>query len=107
MKTSHLRTLRDHTGPINSVDFTKDGEWLLTGSADCRVCLYSCQSGTLDRVVTCAEHGVALTRFTHDPLSVIVASNDHAVRYTSLHDNRYLRYYKGHTDAVTQPATSL
>ena len=97
---SALRTLRDHTKPVNSVDFTKDGEWLLSSGADCRVCLYSVQTGTLDRVVTCATGGATLTRFTHDHLSVLVSSTDHTIRYTSLHDNSYLRYFKGHTDAV-------
>ena len=32
------------------------------------------------------------------------AIDDHAVRYHSLHDNTYLRYFKGHTDAVTSIA---
>lgn len=26
---------------------------------------------------------------------------DHTLRYLSLHDNRYLRYFKGHTQQVT------
>ena len=46
-------------------------------------------------------HGTTLARFTHDPFSVIVASPiDHAVRYLSLHDNRYLRAFRAHTAAV-------
>lgn len=35
----------------------------------------------------------------NDPLA-------HAVRYLSLYDNKYLRYYQGHTDTVTSLAMS-
>ena len=34
------------------------------------------------------------------------AVQTHAIRYLSHHDNRYLRFYKGHTDRVTSLAMS-
>ena len=90
-----------HTAPVNSLDFTKDGERLLSSGDDNRICLYSTAQGTLERIAQCNAHGATLARFTHDPLSVVVASpTDHAVRYMSLHDNRYLRYFKGHRAEV-------
>ena len=97
------RVLREHEARINSIDFSKDGELLLTAGDDCRVCLYSCQHGTRQHVSQCRKYGVDSARFTHDPLSVIAASRndfDDAIRYLSLHDNRYLRFFKGHTDRV-------
>jgi COMPASS component SWD2 len=95
------RILKDHAGRVSSCDFTLDGEYLLTSGEDCRICLYSCQKGELDRTVVSKSHGCALARFTHDPLSVIATSaKDPTVRYLSLHDNRYLREFRGHTDAV-------
>lgn len=48
----------------------------------------------------CERYGAAHVRFTHDPLSVLCASTrgfDNSIRYLSLHDNRYLRYFEGHT----------
>ena len=57
----------------------------------------------LQRAVQSPRYGVGIARFTHDPLSVIAASRndfDDAIRYLSLHDNRYLRFFKGHTDRV-------
>jgi len=95
------RVLQHHTAPTNSLDFTKDGERLLSSGDDSRICLYSTTQGTLERIAQCNAHGATLARFTHDPLSIVVASPvDHAVRYMSLHDNRYLRTYRAHTDRV-------
>jgi len=42
-------------------------------------------------------------RFTHAPGTVVCASRnqwDNCLRYWSLHDNRYLRYFKGHRAEV-------
>lgn len=95
------RVLRQHTSAVNSLDFSKDGELLLSSGDDQRVCLYSCQRGELQRQAMCRTHGCTHARFTHDALSVIVASPvDHAIRYLSLHDNRYLRAFEAHTAEV-------
>ena len=93
--------LTPHTKQVSSLDFSKDGELLLSAGEDSRLCLYSTTRGELQRVAMCAANGAALARFTHDPLSVIVASpEDHAIRYMSLHDNRYLRAFRAHTDKL-------
>ena len=55
------------------------------------------------------KYGCAHIRFTHDAKSVIYASSrgdSHALRYHSLHDNKYLRYFAGHTGPVTGVAVS-
>ena len=97
------RVICEHQARINSIDFSKDGELLLTASDDQHVCIYSCQHGTRVHLSQCRKYGVESARFTHDPLSIIAASRndwDDAIRYLSLHDNRYLRFFKGHTDRV-------
>jgi COMPASS component SWD2 len=95
------RVLNNHTASVNSLDFSKDGELLLSSGDDHRICLYSTQAGSVMKVSMCQAHGAQLARFTHDPLSVIVASPmDHAVRYLSLHDKRYLRTFRAHTEGV-------
>jgi len=97
------RVLREHSGQINSLDFSHDGEFLATAGDDHRLCVYSCQHGTLNKVVNCRKHGVRHLRFTHDQRSVIVATNQGdpgEIRYLSLHDERYLRCFKAHTKPV-------
>lgn len=95
------RVMQQHTASVNGLDFSKDGELLLSSGDDGRVCLYSTTQGKLLRVAMCKAHGMQLARFTHDPMSLVAASPiDHSVRYFSFHDKRYLRTFRAHTDAV-------
>ena len=95
------RVLRPHKAQINSLDFSKDGELLLSSGDDARIALHSTTQGATQRVAICAQQGATHARFTHDPLSVLSASPmDHAIRYMSLHDNKYLKYFNGHEQKV-------
>jgi len=95
------RVLRTHKSQVNSLDFSKDGELLLSSGEDQRVCLYSTTAGATQRTALCSAHGAMLARFTHDPMSIIVASpSEHTIRYMSLHDNKYLRTFRAHTDHI-------
>jgi COMPASS component SWD2 len=48
------------------------------------------------------KYGIDLPRFTHKNTSIIYASTkeDDTIRYHSLHDNKYLQYFKGHKAKV-------
>lgn len=48
------------------------------------------------------KYGVDLPRFTHKSTAIVHASTkeDDTVRYHSLHDNKYLQYFKGHKGRV-------
>jgi COMPASS component SWD2 len=48
------------------------------------------------------KYGVDLPRFTHKNSAIIYASTkeDDTIRYHSLHDNKYLQYFRGHKDRV-------
>jgi len=44
------------------------------------------------------KYGIDLPRFTHRSTNIIYASTkeDDTIRYHSLHDNKYLQYFRGH-----------
>jgi COMPASS component SWD2 len=48
------------------------------------------------------KYGVDLPRFTHKNTAIVYASTkeDDTIRYHSLHDNKYLQYFKGHRGRV-------
>jgi COMPASS component SWD2 len=48
------------------------------------------------------KYGIDLPRFTHKSSAIIYASTkeDDTIRYHSLHDNKYLQYFKGHSAKV-------
>ena len=48
------------------------------------------------------KYGIDLPRFTHKSSAIVYASTkeDDTIRYHSLHDNKYLQYFKGHKQRV-------
>lgn len=75
---------------------------MLTASEDETFRLYSCKSGKHLKTLYSKKYGVDLPRFTHKNTTVIHASTkeDDTIRYHSLHDNKYLQYFKGHKQRV-------
>ena len=97
------RVFTDTSADINSVDFSRDGEFLVTSCDDESVHLYSCTKGKKQKTVHSKKYGVDLVRFTHHTPAVVCASKnkwDETLRYLSLHDNQYIRYFRGHRDKV-------
>eukprot|EP00727_Mastigamoeba_balamuthi_P008891 m51a1_g4624 putative wd repeat-containing protein 82-like (450) ;mRNA; r:312107-314398 len=103
------KVFKEHTAPVNSLDFSDDGDLLVSSGDDETIRVYEISSGTKHRTVFSKKYGVDLVKFTHHNSSVICASKngwDESLRYLSLHDNTYLRYFKGHRDRVVSLAMS-
>uniref|UniRef100_A0A915N2P1 Uncharacterized protein n=1 Tax=Meloidogyne javanica TaxID=6303 RepID=A0A915N2P1_MELJA len=64
--------------------------------------VYDCANGTKQRSVNSKKYGVDLIHFAHTHNDAIHASTkvDNTIRYLSLYDNKYLRYFQGHTKKV-------
>nr|CDJ90456.1 WD40 repeat domain containing protein [Haemonchus contortus] len=87
---------------INSVDYSSDGLTMITSSDDDSIFIYSMQTGTRTRNVNSKKYGVDLIKFSHNTSNAIHCSTkvDDTIRYLSLHDNKYIRYFPGHTKKV-------
>ncbi|KAG9336058.1 hypothetical protein JZ751_003324 [Albula glossodonta] len=57
---------------------------------------------TPKRTLYSKKYGVDLIRYTHAANTVVYSSNkiDDTIRYLSLHDNKYIRYFPGHNKRV-------
>ncbi|GAA99284.1 uncharacterized protein L969DRAFT_86512 [Mixia osmundae IAM 14324] len=88
---------------FTSLCFDDHGDHLITSSDDETMQLYDCRTGTHTKPFLSQKYGVHLARFTHKSTTVIHASTkqDDTIRYLSLHDNTYLRYFRGHKKRVT------
>lgn len=86
-----------------SVDFDDSGEFLLLSRSDDTIQLFNTKAGAHAKELKSQKYGSALARFTHHSTSIIYASTklDDGIRYLSMHDNSFLRYFRGHTDRVT------
>ena len=90
-------------GQINSLDFYKDGRYLVTSCEDNMLRVYDVMNGNEKQVLNSKKHGLDVVKFTHHEKNVICASKnewDETIRYWSLYDNNYLRYFKGHRKGV-------
>uniref|UniRef100_A0A6M2EDJ7 Uncharacterized protein n=1 Tax=Populus davidiana TaxID=266767 RepID=A0A6M2EDJ7_9ROSI len=93
-------------GKINSIDFHRKDDLLVTASEDDSVRLYDIASAKLLKTTFHKKHGADRICFTHHPSSVICSStynldsNGESLRYLSMYDNRCLRYFKGHKERV-------
>ncbi|CAN0924519.1 Protein ANTHESIS POMOTING FACTOR 1 [Linum grandiflorum] len=96
----------DFGGKINSVDFHRKDDLLVTASEDDSVRLYDIASAKLLKTTFHKKHGADRICFTHHPSSVICSSKynlettGESLRYLSMYDNRCLRYFKGHNERV-------
>ncbi|KAK7313984.1 hypothetical protein VNO77_39191 [Canavalia gladiata] len=94
---------KDYNGRISSLDFHRASSYLVTASDDESIRLYDVTGGTCLKTINSKKYGVDLVCFTSHPTTVIYSSKngwDESLRLLSLHDNKYLRYFKGHHDRV-------
>ncbi|KAL3527206.1 hypothetical protein ACH5RR_011862 [Cinchona calisaya] len=94
---------RDYNGRISSMDFHKTSPYLVTASDDESIRLYDIANATCLKTINSKKYGVDLVSFTSHSTTVIYSSKngwDESLRLLSLHDNKYLRYFKGHHDRV-------
>ncbi|KII89785.1 hypothetical protein PLICRDRAFT_90963 [Plicaturopsis crispa FD-325 SS-3] len=95
---------RNPTGPrhITGISFDDRGDQVVTAAEDETFRLYSCKSGKHLKTLYSKKYGVDLPRFTHKNTAILHASTkeDDTIRYHSLHDNKYLQYFKGHKGKV-------
>ncbi len=97
---------------VNNLDFHREGRYLLMTTRDAAVHLVDSLSGVEKKKLLTRRDMIGQARYTHHEACVLLTSetarekrcND--IRYLCMHDNRYLRYFKGHTDKVVSLAMS-
>jgi WD40 repeat protein len=99
----------DSNSAVNSMDFSQDGSVLCCSIDHELVKVYNAEQGTESGKLYSKKYGVDLITFTHSNLHILHASKhgaNEAIRYLSLSEYSYLRYYDGHTGQVTSLAMS-
>lgn len=103
IKNFHVtKTFTENSDRINSLDFSPNGDTLITASDDDSIIIYDCEKGINRRSLNSKKYGVDLIHYTHAANTAIHSSTklDDTIRYLSLHDNKYIRYFHGHTKKV-------
>ncbi|KIY64566.1 WD40 repeat-like protein [Cylindrobasidium torrendii FP15055 ss-10] len=87
---------------ITGLSFDDRGDQLVSSADDESFRLFNCKTGKHLKTFYSKKYGVDLPRFTHKNTAILHASTkeDDTIRYHSLHDNKYLQYFKGHKARV-------
>lgn len=93
---------RENNDRINNINYSANGETVISSSDDDSIVIYDCQNGSPKRTLNSKKYGVDLIHYTHATNTAIHSSTkvDDTIRYLSLHDNKYIRYFQGHTKKV-------
>lgn len=92
----------DNQDQITNMNFSADGMSLITASADDQMIMYDCEKGVQKRTINSKKYGVDLVQFCQNKSQAVHAStkeND-VIRFISLTENKYIRYFGGHTKRV-------
>jgi COMPASS component SWD2 len=95
------------TNYVTNLNFHESGNHLVMGT-DNSIHLIDALTGEEKKKVFVKTHGVGKLKYTHHDMCVIVSSSkrNNDIRYLSLYDNKYLRYFCGHTAKVTSISMS-
>lgn len=106
---SPTKAFNYHKGAsITSLDFDDSGQYLISSGIDKSIQLYDVHKGIHYKDIQSQKYGAHLSKFTHKDLNCLYVSTpstedeiqDHSIRYLSLSDKKYIRYFKGHSQQV-------
>lgn len=105
------KLIQAHEKPVHGADYSADGKLLITTATDHSLCLVRPREGVLQKTVPVRKYGAGQVRFLKDSegTSLLAASTtgrDHQIRGLELSRFSYVRYYRGHTNAVVSLAAS-
>lgn len=92
----------DRDACVTSLDFDDNGQFLISSLTNESIHLYDAHKGKYSKPVFSKKYGCHLAKFTHTSKNCVYASTkeDNTIRYLSLTDNVFIRYFKGHKGLV-------
>ena len=109
----------DNQDQITNIHYSNDGMNIITSSEDDQIIIYDCEKGTQKRTLNSKKYGVDLIHFTQNKAHAVHASTKEndiirlvmnssllslieslLIRYMSLNENKYIRYFGGHDKRV-------
>jgi len=89
-----------HTVPVTSVSFSPDGKYIVSGSCDRTVKLWSIESGKEVRSFTGHTDYVTSVSFSPDGKYLASGSNDDTIKLWEVESGKEVRSFKGHVGNV-------
>jgi COMPASS component SWD2 len=95
-------------GIITNLEYHRDGRYLVASNPEGAIQIFDSLAGNEWKKVFVRDHGVGTMKFTHHESSVLLTSErmSHDIRLLCLHDNQYIRFFRGHEEKVTSLSMS-
>lgn len=95
------KIIKDHTKDIVGMDFSDDGQILYVADSQ-TLNVYITATAQSYRRLFMKHHEIEQISHTHNNSAILVATKkNHLILYWSIHENRVIKMFKGHTDAIT------
>ncbi|NEP35876.1 caspase family protein, partial [Moorena sp. SIO3B2] len=101
-----IRTLHGHTGHVNSVSFSRDGQTLASGSTDNTIKLWDPKTGKEIRTLHGHDNVVNSVSFSRDGQTLASGSTDNTIKLWDPKTGKEIRTLNGHDDLVTSVSFS-
>lgn len=77
------KVFRENFDQITSLDFSPDGDFLVSCGVDDQIIIYNSMKGEVSNVINSKKYGVDLIRFAHTKTTIIHSSTklDDTIRY--------------------------
>jgi WD40 repeat protein len=98
---SCVRKLLGHTGGVYSVAYSNDNKYIVSGSWDNSVRIWSVENGEERMKLEGHTDYVMSVGFSHDNKYIVSGSEDNSVRIWSVENGEEMMTLEGHTDEVT------
>ena len=101
LKFKHVKSFQPQEkdcGPVTSLNFDDNGQFLLTSSSNDTMQLYSATNCKFLDTIASKKYGCHSAIFTHAQNECIYSSTmkNFDIKYLNLETNQYLRYFSGH-----------
>jgi COMPASS component SWD2 len=99
-------------GAVSNLEYHKDGQYLVMTTNESSIHLIDSLNGIEKKKLYAKTGGIGRLQYTHHESGILLSNSDKNknnnfdIRYLCMYDNRYLRYFKGHTEKVTSMSMS-
>ncbi|ETN99050.1 hypothetical protein RFI_38437 [Reticulomyxa filosa] len=95
-----IKVLKWHSSGIRNVQFSADGQMIVSASDDCTILQWDAKSGKMLKSFEGYRNIVMKAQFFHDGKFILSCSDDATIRIWDVESGKELKKLKGHSDAI-------
>ena len=95
------RTFEGHAGPVTSVAFSPDAQFVLTGSEDFTARIWNATTGEVIHQLNSHTDIVTSVAYSHNGEYAVTGCADHIARLWATNTGKAIRQFEGHSDSIS------